>query len=213
MADMQSNVSRMGKLTEQSPQNLSFAVQDAGVMTSGSNDVVLALNLLHLLPDLENTLAEIYKALPSGGLLISKTGLLKDGLWLLPLVIPLMRTIGKAPFVRSLSEESLIGLLENAGRIFVYNAARRFHHLRAAPSRAPGPRDGAARAVCAEEALRNGCVRLAPLSVCIRLHEMLIKRNVAPLDRGNASCRGPRLRKFHTSTSERRYAARTPHAS
>ena len=42
-----------GKLTEQSPQNLSFAVQDAGVMTSGSNDVVLALNLLHLLPDLE----------------------------------------------------------------------------------------------------------------------------------------------------------------
>ena len=104
-----------GKLTEQSPQNLSFAVQDAGVMTSGSNDVVLALNLLHLLPDLENTLAEIYKALPSGGLFISKTGLLKDGLWLLPLVIPLMRTIGKAPFVRSLSEESLIGLLENAG--------------------------------------------------------------------------------------------------
>ena len=104
-----------GKLTEQSPQNLSFEVQDAGVMTSGSNDVVLALNLLHLLPDLENTLAEIYKALPSGGLLISKTGLLKDGLWLLPLVIPLMRTIGKAPFVRSLSEESLIGLLENAG--------------------------------------------------------------------------------------------------
>ena len=104
-----------GKLTEQSPQNLSFAVQDAGVMTSGSNDVVLALNLLHLLPDLENTLAEIYKALPSGGLLISKTGLLKDGLWLLPLVIPLMRTIGKAPFVRSLSEESLIGLLKNAG--------------------------------------------------------------------------------------------------
>ena len=104
-----------GKLTEQSPQNPSFAVQDAGVMTSGSNDVVLALNLLHLLPDLENTLAEIYKALPSGGLLISKTGLLKDGLWLLPLVIPLMRTIGKAPFVRSLSEESLIGLLENAG--------------------------------------------------------------------------------------------------
>ena len=104
-----------GKLTEQSPQNLSFAVQDAGVMTSGSNDVVLALNLLHLLPDLENTLAEIYKALPSGGLLISKTGLLKDGLWLLSLVIPLMRAIGKAPFVRSLSEESLIGLLENAG--------------------------------------------------------------------------------------------------
>ena len=104
-----------GKLTEQSPQNLSFAVQDAGAMTSGSNDVVLALNLLHLLPDLENTLAEIYKALPSGGLLISKTGLLKDGLWLLPLVIPLMRAIGKAPFVRSLSEESLIGLLENAG--------------------------------------------------------------------------------------------------
>jgi ubiquinone/menaquinone biosynthesis C-methylase UbiE len=103
-----------GKLTEQSPQNLSFAVQDAGVMTSGSNDVVLALNLLHLLPDLENRLAEIYKALPSGGLLISKTGLLKDGLWLLPLVIPLMRAIGKAPFVRSLSEESLIGLLENA---------------------------------------------------------------------------------------------------
>ena len=104
-----------GKLGGHMPENLSFEIQDVAAVASDSYDVVIALNLLHLVPDLEIILGRIYSTLPSGGLLIAKTGLLKDGLWVLPWVIPVMRLIGKAPFVRSLGEVELLVMLKNAG--------------------------------------------------------------------------------------------------
>ena len=103
------------KLSQDSPPQLSFAVQDAGSFPSGPHDVILALNLLHLLPDLQEVLRQIYQALPSGGLFIAKTGLLRDGLWVLPWIIPVMRLIGKAPYVRSLGETELVDMLKSVG--------------------------------------------------------------------------------------------------
>ena len=103
------------KLDATSPAQLSFAAQDAARLPEGPHDVILALNLLHLLPDLETVLQQIYDALPSGGLLIAKTGLLKDGLWLIPLIIPLLKAIGKAPYVRKLSAVEMLDLLKETG--------------------------------------------------------------------------------------------------
>ena len=103
------------KLTEQSPSQLSFAVQGAGALPEGSHDVILALNLLHLLPDLEGVLRRIYQALPPGGVFIAKTGLLKDGLLILPWIIPVMRLVGKAPYVRNLGEAELLDMLKTVG--------------------------------------------------------------------------------------------------
>lgn len=103
------------KLTPESPAHLSFEVQDAGTPPAPSNDVILALNLMHLLPNLEEVLRQIHEALPPGGVFIAKTGLLRDGPWILPKVIPLMRLVGKAPYVRSLSAAELLALLEHAG--------------------------------------------------------------------------------------------------
>jgi len=103
------------KLTEQSPSQLSFAVQEAGAVPEGSHDVILALNVLHLLPDLEGVLRRIYQALPPGGVFIAKTGLLKDGLWILPWIIPVMRLVGKAPYVRNLGEAELLDMLKTVG--------------------------------------------------------------------------------------------------
>lgn len=102
------------KLTGDMP-HLSFEVHAAGDMPAGPHDVILALNLLHLLPNLESVLKQIFDALPSGGLFIAKTGLLKDGAWFLPWIIPVMRAIGKAPFVRNLSEKELLQLHRDAG--------------------------------------------------------------------------------------------------
>jgi ubiquinone/menaquinone biosynthesis C-methylase UbiE len=103
------------KQGDASSDNLTFAVQDAAVLPDGSFDVIMTLNLLHLLPDLEAVLGQVFDALPSGGMLIAKTGLLKDGLWILPWIIPIMRAIGKAPYVRGLGEKEFLDLLKTAG--------------------------------------------------------------------------------------------------
>jgi ubiquinone/menaquinone biosynthesis C-methylase UbiE len=63
----------------------------------GRYDAVLAMNLLHLVPDLGATLAQVYARLAPGGLFISKTACLSDMNPLIRLVLPLMRWVGKAP--------------------------------------------------------------------------------------------------------------------
>lgn len=103
------------KQSPETPPQLRFAVQNATHLTQSGADVIIALNLLHLLPDLEDTLRQIYAALPTGGLLIAKTSLLSEGAWFLPWIIPVMRAIGKAPYVRSLKEAELLKLMQNAG--------------------------------------------------------------------------------------------------
>lgn len=103
------------KLSDDMPAQLTFDVAPADALPPGDFDAVLALNLLHLLPDMEAVLAQIFDALPSGGLFIAKTGLLKDGKWFLGLIIPVMRAIGKAPFVRSMSQDELLTALAKTG--------------------------------------------------------------------------------------------------
>jgi predicted TPR repeat methyltransferase len=95
--------------------HLSFAIHAASDLPTDTNDVILALNLLHLVDNLEEVLAKVYAALPPGGLFIAKTALMKDGAWILSLVIPVMQMFGKAPFVRNLRRTDLTKLLKDAG--------------------------------------------------------------------------------------------------
>ena len=104
-----------GKLGADTPDHLRFAVHAADDIPAAPHDVILALNLLHLVPNLEVTLDRVYEALPRGGLFISKTSLLRDGKWFLPLMIPVMRALGKAPFVRTMGKMALLEALEDAG--------------------------------------------------------------------------------------------------
>jgi len=95
--------------------NLRFTTQDATDIATASHDVVLALNLLHLVRDLPGTLKAIHAALPEGGLFIAKTALLKDGAWFLGPIVPLMQMIGKAPYVSRLNAQGYTTLLRDAG--------------------------------------------------------------------------------------------------
>lgn len=84
-------------------------------LTTGQHDVVTAFSLLHLLDDLERTLADIHAMLRPGGLFISKTPCL-SGMWYLRPVLPIMACIGKAPgTVRWLSPEGLEAAIRWAG--------------------------------------------------------------------------------------------------
>ena len=97
---------------------LTFAVADAEAPVSppGSHDVVLAFNVLHLMHDLDHTLAQAALALRPGGLLISKTACVAE---LNPLVtrvaIPFMRAIGKAPHVLRFTQTTLVNAMARQG--------------------------------------------------------------------------------------------------
>jgi SAM-dependent methyltransferase len=103
--------------------NLTFAPGDAAAPIKGAPfDAVLAFNLLHLLPDLDGTLAHIREALPPGGRFISKTpclaprGLTLKWRALLMTAFPVMRWLGKAPsFVAFLSAADLERRVATAG--------------------------------------------------------------------------------------------------
>lgn len=84
--------------------NLDFELSqiDARNPEFGRFDVVLAFNVLHLLPNLPGTLRQISAALPPGGRFISKTPCWPESA--VPLkyralstLLPLMRLLGKAP--------------------------------------------------------------------------------------------------------------------
>ncbi len=83
--------------------------------TDASYDMVLALNLLHLLPDRTAALAKIHGLLKPGGLFISSTVCLADRMWFLRPVIPVLQWIGKAPYVSFLGANEVLREVAAAG--------------------------------------------------------------------------------------------------
>lgn len=108
-----------GKQSNETPAHLSFSARAAGDLPKGPHDVVIALNLFHLLPNLETVLETVWDTLQPGGLLITKTPLLGGGKWymrlMMRLMIPVMRAFRKAPYVRFLSSDELHAMLRTAG--------------------------------------------------------------------------------------------------
>jgi ubiquinone/menaquinone biosynthesis C-methylase UbiE len=90
------------KLAAAPTPQLSFevAAADSPAVAPGSQDVVLAFSLLHLVDDLDYTLAVAAHALRPGGLLLAKTPCVGEMNPLITrLALPLMRALGKAPQV------------------------------------------------------------------------------------------------------------------
>lgn len=81
----------------------------------GSYDMVLALNLIHLLPDREAALANIHRLLKPGGIFISSTVCLADRLWFVRPVVTLLQWIGKAPYVSFISARQVLNEVAAAG--------------------------------------------------------------------------------------------------
>ena len=94
-----------------------FADADASLRNGGPYDAILALSVLHLVQDLDATIAACAAALVPGGLLISKTPCLAEMSPLIPwLAVPLMRAIGKAPaVVHSLNQALLSAAMTRQG--------------------------------------------------------------------------------------------------
>lgn len=97
-------------------QNVSFRALPAQADAGGPYDAILAFNLLHLLDNVPEVLAQAHRMLKSGGVLVTKSGCLGDGktrlLWL---PIALMRLIGKAPDVAFIKAAQLDQMMVDAG--------------------------------------------------------------------------------------------------
>ena len=117
------------KATEAGIDNVDF--QQASVeefeAPDGHFDMVLALNLLHLVPDREAALARIYRWLKPGGVFISSTVCLSNKMWFLRPVIPVMQWLGKAPYVSFVSEAAMLDEVKSAG----FEAQEHWSHGRA----------------------------------------------------------------------------------
>ncbi len=81
----------------------------------GSYDMVLALNLLHLVPDRQAALEKISKLLKPGGIFISSTVCLADKMWFMRPVIPIMQWLGKAPYVSFVKASTVLNEIQSAG--------------------------------------------------------------------------------------------------
>lgn len=97
---------------------LSFELADADlpVAAPGTQDRVLAFNVLHLVDDLDHALALAVQALRPGGLLVAKTPCVGEMNPLIPrLALPLMRALGKAPQVLCFKAPALQAAMARQG--------------------------------------------------------------------------------------------------
>ena len=107
------------------PASLRFVQADAATAFDGGPfDAICAFQVLHLVPDMPGTLAQIYAHLKPGGVLISKTWCFGDVGWRLRLLIPLLRRFGLFPPARALRAGELRRAILAAG--FDIEAERTF---------------------------------------------------------------------------------------
>lgn len=80
-----------------------------------SLDAVLGLSILHLLPEKEAAIAQVYQMLKPGGLFITSTVCMGDTMSWFKLVAPIGKVLGFLPFVQVFTVQSLANSLIQAG--------------------------------------------------------------------------------------------------
>lgn len=84
-------------------------------LATNSFDAVLGLNILHLVEDVEATIARVGDVLKQGGIFVSSSALIADLKLHWRLLIPAMQRLGLAPHVSRFSKAELITLLTGGG--------------------------------------------------------------------------------------------------
>lgn len=98
-------------------ENISFqcvAVDELEV-EKGSIDVVLALSILHLLPDWRQALVRLNELLKPGGLLVSSTACIGDMGFVMRLLPPVMKVLPMLPAVKAFTVAELKQGFDQAG--------------------------------------------------------------------------------------------------
>lgn len=123
--DVSTKMTEIGarKAKAQGAKNIRFVttgVEDHAKALGGETfDVVMAFNLLHLVPDIDASLCQIFRLVKPGGLFISKTicntSRFSPFFSTMKLLLPLLQRINVAPFVRLDPVEVWEQRIESAG--------------------------------------------------------------------------------------------------
>ncbi|MEM7238332.1 MAG: class I SAM-dependent methyltransferase [Pseudomonadota bacterium] len=106
-----------GKADLQQIRNITFrqsALKDL-IVQDGGVDAVLAMSVLHLLPDRDEAARRIHGLLKPGGVFVSSTACLGDGLRIFGLIGPIGRALGLLPLIRIFTADELVDSLVAAG--------------------------------------------------------------------------------------------------
>lgn len=97
--------------------NVSFerASVEELALPDGSQDVIMAMSLLHLLEDRDATLAALYRMLKPGGVLVSSTVCIAEKMGWFRWIAPIGRTLGVLPRINVLARADLRDSLAGAG--------------------------------------------------------------------------------------------------
>lgn len=127
--DISNNMLEIGreKVRDAGVENVSLTL---GTLTefnaeAASYDVVLGLNVLHLLPDRQAVIAEVARILKPGGIFVSSTGCLGDSyLRFIKFIVPIAKKLSLMPDVFVLTEAELADEVKNAG----FEIESQWHH-------------------------------------------------------------------------------------
>ena len=97
--------------------NVTFAAASADGLDvpDGSIDAVMGHNLLHLLENKEQVIADVHRKLKTGGLFVTSTACIGDMMFLFRLIIPVGRSLRLFPLVKVFTAAELKESLANAG--------------------------------------------------------------------------------------------------
>ncbi|KEA62877.1 putative methyltransferase [Marinobacterium lacunae] len=93
--------------------------------SSSSLDAVLGLNVIHLVPNRKELIAEVARVLKIGGIFVSSTVCLGRSYFrFIKLLVPLLKPFGLMPDVFMFSENDLVSEIKNAG----FSIERQWHY-------------------------------------------------------------------------------------
>ncbi len=105
------------KASEGAVSNVQFevtAIEDLSAR-EGGYDAVLGMSILHLLEQPEVAIAKVHRLLKPGGVFVSSTVCLGDGMSWFKFIGPIGYALGLLPRVRVLTAAEIVGMLKAAG--------------------------------------------------------------------------------------------------
>jgi len=106
-----------GKAEAAGVENVTFrqsAIEDLDA-PDGSFDAVLGMSILHLVADRDAVIARVYRLLRPGGVFVTSSACLGDGMGFIRYIEPVGRRLGLMPMVKVFTEAELAKSIEDAG--------------------------------------------------------------------------------------------------
>ncbi|MGH1369985.1 MAG: class I SAM-dependent methyltransferase [Maritimibacter sp.] len=114
--DISPEMIRIGRKEGDVPSNMEMVPGDFDAidLAPSSIDMIVAMNVVHLVPNPEATIAKVAASLRPGGIFVSSTGTIAH-LWFLKALLAPLKAVGKVPEIAFLKPTQVRHWMGNAG--------------------------------------------------------------------------------------------------